>query len=76
MPKVNKEVVIIGGSFAGYSILELLVDYCNVTLIDRKDHFEHVMINMKYFTDEYDFDSLTCSFETLQKTFNNKFKFI
>jgi NADH dehydrogenase FAD-containing subunit len=44
VPKSEKKVVIVGGSFAGISVLLNLLGKVNVVLIDKMDYFDYICI--------------------------------
>ena len=54
----KKNLVIIGGSYAGLILLDKVKNDFNVTLIEKKDHFEWIwslpksIIEPEYFRDE------------------------
>jgi NADH dehydrogenase FAD-containing subunit len=67
MQHYDKHVVIIGGSYAGFTILNLLYKKAKVTLIDKKDHFECIFANMKTLVGDNDVNDFTISFEDVVK---------
>ena len=58
VPAKHKNLVIVGGSSAGLFLADKLKDEFNITLIEKKDHFEwicsmpHSLFDLKYFEDE------------------------
>ena len=74
MPK--KTVFIVGASFAGFTLAEQLWNDFNVTLIDKKDHFEYLPTNIKCSVDATWADHLMVSLQDSKKAFNNKFQVI
>jgi NADH dehydrogenase FAD-containing subunit len=49
IPRVNhSQVVVVGGSFAGLSVIEHLKDkFSNIVLIDKNDYFEYLCTNLR-----------------------------
>ncbi|CAI2368381.1 unnamed protein product [Moneuplotes crassus] len=62
----RKKLVIIGGSFAGLLILDKVKEDFDITLIEKKDHFEwicslpHSMVDLDYFENEATVDLKQC----------------
>ena len=74
--KYDKRVLVIGGGFAGMTIAERLWNHAHVTLIDKKDHFEYFVTNIKILVKDNDFGSISIPFEEIRTAHNNAFDFV
>ena len=63
--KFNKHVVIVGGSFAGMSIAEMLWNHFEVTVIDKNEYFEFFITNMKCLVEDNNFDDIILPFSEI-----------
>lgn len=41
-PKERKHLIVVGASFAGLMVVDKLKDDFNITLVEKKDHFEWI----------------------------------
>ena len=69
-------VVIIGASFAGMTLGELLWDEYDVTFVDQRDHFEYWPGNIKQSVDATIKDQIIVPFNNFNKGYKGKFKFL
>ena len=74
--KVGHNLVIVGGSYAGFNLLNKFIGQFNITLIDKNEFFESNPTNMKYLVDDNEFDQFTVPFSELEKGYHGQFKFI
>eukprot|EP00347_Sterkiella_histriomuscorum_P014384 403361073 len=72
----DKTVVIVGGSYAGFTMAEMLWDYFNVIVIDARDHYEHTATNIKCAVDPTWIDKITTPFTKVEQSYGGKFKFV
>jgi NADH dehydrogenase FAD-containing subunit len=75
--KHNKHIVIVGGSFAGFTVAMALWNNFRVTIIDKKEYFENTTLLPRCMIDENLFtEKLYYSFNESRKRHNNAFDFI
>ena len=75
--KLNKHVVIVGGSYAGFNLAIELYDILNVTIIDKRPFFENTTLLPRCMVDENLYtEKLVFNFDEAQKMHHNKFNFI
>lgn len=76
----KKKVTIIGGSFAGLILLDKIKNDYDITLIEKKDHFEwicslpHSIIDPQYFRNDATVDLKRCI--TIDQVFGNNVKYL
>lgn len=68
--------MIVGGSFAGFTMAELLWDHFEVVVIDMKSYYEFLCSNIKCAVDDKWVDTITVPYDQIVQNNNNKFKFI
>ena len=64
-----------GGSYAGFTIAEYLWDTFDVTIVDKKDHFEYVASSLKCLVDEDWTYKNSVKFDDVQKAYQGRIKF-
>ena len=64
-----KHVVIVGCSYSGFAMAELLWDHFKITVIEQNDYFEHVIANVKCQVDLEFIDKTLYSFEKVAATY-------
>ena len=72
----KKHIVIVGFSYAGFTVGELLWNNFEVTLIDKKDFFDHFALGIYGVVEERLIDYTLYPIDTIQTGYNNKFKFV
>jgi NADH dehydrogenase FAD-containing subunit len=68
-------VVVVGGSFGGFTVAETLWDQFNVILVDSNDYFQHTPTIIKTPVDKDWIDTALFSFKDAVAHYNNKFSF-
>ena len=58
------------------TLAELLWDHVNVTVIDKRDHIEFFLANMKCLVNDCDVNSLFAPYTKVLEGHENKFKYI
>ena len=69
-------MVIVGFSYSGFTVGELLWDTFDVTIIDRKNFFDHFALGIYGLVDERLIDYTLYPIETIQAGYGHKFKFV
>lgn len=72
----EKRIVIVGASFAGLGVAELLWDHFLVTIIDKNNYFEYVCTNPRALVKEQLIKDLTLRVDDIRAGHSNKFDFI
>lgn len=72
----EKKVVIVGASFAGLTLAELLWDFFEVLIIDRKDYYEHNQNSSAFLVDGERFDSATLSYNQIMRNHGKNANFV
>lgn len=78
VPAANgkKTILIVGASFAGFTLGEFLWSEFNVVFLDQNDYFEYTPGNVKSAVDDKWADKITISYSDVVSGHKNKFKYI
>jgi NADH dehydrogenase FAD-containing subunit len=58
-------IIIVGGSFAGMTLTRKLYNDANITLVDKKDHFEYWPTNIKILVRANTFDAISVPYSEI-----------
>ena len=65
-PRSKRRLVIVGASFAGLALVDKLKNHFEITLVERKDHFEYICNMPKFLVEAQHFlDSCSIRYETM-----------
>ena len=76
-PDVSKKIVIVGFSFAGQNLISAIAKHdvgrlCEIIVIDKSDHFEHIPNHFESLTKSDDFIKKNAiHFDTMASHFNH-----
>ncbi len=65
----RKALVIVGFSYAGFTLAQQVWDYYNVTVVDQNQYFEHICANIKTAVDPEFVDRILHPFDKMAQAY-------